>query len=84
MPLTSPNVEEGTLLIRLLDMVATIALDDFSWQRRVGIAAFVTFAPYGAIRSGLAGSVAFGRRSAFSSFSETSFFSRRRAKVEDH
>jgi hypothetical protein len=62
------------------DMVARIAIDDFSWQRRVGIATFVTLAPYGAIRSGLAGSVVFGRRSAFASFSETSFFNRQMSK----
>jgi hypothetical protein len=67
-------------LIGAFDMVARIAIDDFSWQRLAGIATFVTFVPYGAIRSGLAGSVALGRCSEFLPSSETRFFNQQTNK----
>lgn len=62
-----------------VDMVTRIAIDDSLWQRR-DIAISVIFAPYGAIRSGLAGSAAVGRRSSFSYFSATTFLNRQTSK----
>jgi hypothetical protein len=64
------------MLIRLLDMVARISIDDFSWPHRMGTVAFVTSATCGVIKYGLAGSGLYGPWPVSSPFYATKFLNR--------